>query len=74
MEYCVRLEKERDTGATEQDLAFPAHLAAFQGKLDELQHLVETGIVNVNERDDQGSYSYSLSASCIFLLYDLWAS
>ncbi|KAH3879582.1 hypothetical protein DPMN_003487 [Dreissena polymorpha] len=37
------------------DLAFPAHVAAFNGDLDHLRMLVENGVVNINERDDKGS-------------------
>ena len=57
VEYSVRVEKERDAAGVSPDLAFPAHIAAFQGKLEELQQLVETGVVNVNERDDHGLLS-----------------
>lgn len=37
------------------DLAFPAHIAAYQGDLEHLKMLVENGIVNINERDNKGS-------------------
>uniref|UniRef100_A0A8C3RU47 Ankyrin repeat domain 42 n=1 Tax=Chelydra serpentina TaxID=8475 RepID=A0A8C3RU47_CHESE len=37
------------------DLAFPAHVAAFKGDLVTLRRLVESGIININERDDKGS-------------------
>ena len=35
------------------DLAFPAHVAAFNGDLMTLQTLVEQGIVNIDEQDDR---------------------
>lgn len=37
------------------DLAFPAHIAAYQGDLAHLKMLIENGIVNINERDNKGS-------------------
>jgi len=37
------------------DLAFPAHIAAYQGDLDHLKMLIDNGIVNINERDEKGS-------------------
>lgn len=37
------------------DLAFPAHVAAYNGDLAQLKMLIETGVVSVNERDDKGS-------------------
>lgn len=59
VEYIVRVERERDgapPGASATpDLAFPAHAAALDGRLDDLKGLVESGVVNVNERDDQGA-------------------
>ena len=38
-----------------KDLAFPAHVAAFNGDLDHIKLLVEQGVININERDDKGS-------------------
>ncbi len=37
------------------DLAFPAHVAAYNGDLDHLKLLVEQGVVNINERDERGA-------------------
>ena len=37
------------------DLAFPAHVASYNGDLAQLKMLIETGVVSVNERDDKGS-------------------
>ncbi|XP_067039785.1 ankyrin repeat domain-containing protein 42-like isoform X1 [Acropora muricata] len=39
----------------EENLAFPAHVAAYNGDLAQLKMLIETGVVSVNERDDKGS-------------------
>lgn len=38
-----------------KDLAFPAHVAAYNGDLEHVKLLVEQGIVNVNERDERGA-------------------
>ncbi|XP_052277014.1 ankyrin repeat domain-containing protein 42-like [Dreissena polymorpha] len=54
MEYINGIEWERDHPEAE-NLAFPAHVAAFNGDLDHLRMLVENGVVNINERDDKGS-------------------
>ena len=37
------------------DMAFPAHVAAYVGDFDHLRMLVDSQIVNINERDDKGS-------------------
>lgn len=37
------------------DLAFPAHVAAYNGDLPQLKMLIETGVVSINERDSKGS-------------------
>ena len=36
------------------DLAFPAHVAAFNGDLNHLRLLIEQGVISINERDDKG--------------------
>jgi hypothetical protein len=36
-------------------LAFPGHVAAFKGDLEVLKKLIEDGVINFNERDDNGS-------------------
>ena len=36
-------------------MAFPAHVAAYVGDFDHLRMLVDSQIVNINERDDKGS-------------------
>ena len=37
------------------DLAFPGHVAAFNGDLEILKKLIGDGVINLNERDDNGS-------------------
>lgn len=37
------------------DLAFPGHVAAFKGDLEVLKKLIGDGVINLNERDDNGS-------------------
>lgn len=36
-------------------LAFPGHVAAFKGDLEMLKKLIEDGVININERDNNGS-------------------
>lgn len=36
-------------------MAFPAHVAAFNGDLEHIKLLVEQGVININERDDKSS-------------------
>lgn len=55
LEYITGIEWERDHPEEAENLAFPAHVAAFSGDLDHLRMLVENGVVNINERDDKGS-------------------
>ncbi|XP_025047442.1 ankyrin repeat domain-containing protein 42 isoform X3 [Alligator sinensis] len=55
VEYVDSVEQERDHPFCQEDLAFPAHTAAFKGDLVTLKRLVESGIININERDDKGS-------------------
>nr|XP_054949758.1 ankyrin repeat domain-containing protein 42 isoform X2 [Pan paniscus] len=39
----------------QETLAFPGHVAAFKGDLGMLKKLVEDGVININERADNGS-------------------
>ncbi|XP_032830997.1 ankyrin repeat domain-containing protein 42 [Petromyzon marinus] len=41
-------------GGPDEDLAFPAHVAAHAGDLESLRRLVESGVITVNERDGGG--------------------
>jgi len=38
-----------------ENLAFPAHVAASKGNVTSLKHLIEQGIIDINERDEKGS-------------------
>ncbi|KAI0218250.1 Ankyrin repeat domain-containing protein 42 [Lamellibrachia satsuma] len=55
VEYISNIEWERDHPEEAENLAFPAHVAAYSGDLEHLTMLVENGVVNINERDDKGS-------------------
>lgn len=55
MEYIDHLQHELDHPEEAENLAFPAHVAAYNGELDHLRMLVENGVVNINERDDKGA-------------------
>lgn len=55
VEYINNIEWERDHPEEAENLAFPAHVAAYNGDLTHLKMLIENGIVNINERDDKGS-------------------
>uniref|UniRef100_A0A8C3RU55 Ankyrin repeat domain 42 n=2 Tax=Chelydra serpentina TaxID=8475 RepID=A0A8C3RU55_CHESE len=55
VQYIDSVEHERDHPEEQENLAFPAHVAAFKGDLVTLRRLVESGIININERDDKGS-------------------
>jgi len=54
-EFLANFSKNREKfdGNENQNLAFPAHVAAFNGDLMTLQTLVEQGIVNIDEQDDR---------------------
>ncbi|NP_001093346.1 ankyrin repeat domain 42 L homeolog [Xenopus laevis] len=55
VQYIDGLEYERDHPEENENLAFPAHVAAYKGDLVTLRKLVESGIININERDDKGA-------------------
>lgn len=55
LEYVSHIEYETDHPEEQENLSFPAHVAAYNGDLDHLRMLVENGVVNINERDDKGS-------------------
>lgn len=46
--------KVEESGVSEYTSGFPAHAAAYSGDLARVRFLIETGAVNVNERDDKG--------------------
>ncbi|CAF1539547.1 unnamed protein product, partial [Didymodactylos carnosus] len=53
--YLDALEWEKDNAEQAENLAFPAHVAAYNGDLDHVKLLVEQGVVNINERDERGA-------------------
>ncbi|XP_075448700.1 ankyrin repeat domain-containing protein 42 isoform X2 [Ascaphus truei] len=55
VQYIDGMEYERDHPDEQENLAFPAHMAAFKGDLMTLRKLVESGVININERDDKGA-------------------
>ncbi|XP_074160682.1 ankyrin repeat domain-containing protein 42 isoform X6 [Sminthopsis crassicaudata] len=48
-------EVEGDNQNNQENLAFPGHTAAYKGDLEMLKKLVENGIININEHDDNES-------------------
>ncbi|KAG7483911.1 hypothetical protein MATL_G00043320 [Megalops atlanticus] len=55
LQFIDAAENEQDVPLEQEDVAFPAHVAASQGDLDSLRKLVECGVININERDSKGS-------------------
>ncbi|XP_031566533.1 ankyrin repeat domain-containing protein 42-like [Actinia tenebrosa] len=55
MEYLKAVEYDLLHPEDEENLAFPAHVAAYNGDLPQLKMLIETGVVSINERDSKGS-------------------
>ncbi|EMP35014.1 Ankyrin repeat domain-containing protein 42 [Chelonia mydas] len=78
VQYIDGVEHERDHPEEQENLAFPGHVAAFKGDLVTLRRLVESGIININERDDKGSTLMHKAAgqghiSCLQWLIDIGA-
>ncbi|XP_046852859.1 ankyrin repeat domain-containing protein 42-like isoform X2 [Xenia sp. Carnegie-2017] len=55
IDYLQAVEYDLLHPEKEENLAFPAHAAAYNGDLSNLKMLIETGVVSINERNDQGS-------------------
>ncbi|KAK6194561.1 hypothetical protein SNE40_000176 [Patella caerulea] len=55
LDYINNIEWEEEHPEVEDNSAFPAHVAAYAGDLDQLKTLVENGVVNINEKDTKGS-------------------
>ncbi|CAF1256797.1 unnamed protein product [Rotaria sordida] len=53
--YLDALEWEKDHPEQAENLAFPAHVAAYNGDFEHVKLLVEQGVVNINERDERGA-------------------
>ncbi|XP_067423566.1 ankyrin repeat domain-containing protein 42 isoform X3 [Emydura macquarii macquarii] len=78
VQYIDSVENERDHPEEEENLAFPAHVAAFKGDLVMLRRLVESGIIKINERDEKGSTLMHKAAgqghiSCLHWLIEMGA-
>ncbi|XP_074073110.1 ankyrin repeat domain-containing protein 42 [Macrotis lagotis] len=55
VQFLQGAEFEEDNQSNQENLAFPGHTAAYKGDLEMLKKLVENGIININERDDNES-------------------
>ncbi|XP_021572602.1 ankyrin repeat domain-containing protein 42 isoform X1 [Carlito syrichta] len=55
LQFIQWTENEGSDPEHQETLAFPGHVAAFKGDLEMLKKLVEDGVININERADNGS-------------------
>ncbi|GAB5577343.1 ankyrin repeat domain-containing protein 42 [Prionailurus iriomotensis] len=55
LEFIQGAEYEQSDSKDQETLAFPGHMAAFKGDLEMLKKLIEDGVININERDNNGS-------------------
>ncbi|XP_045433600.1 ankyrin repeat domain-containing protein 42 isoform X4 [Pipistrellus kuhlii] len=55
LQFVQGSEYERNDPKDQESLAFPGHVAAFNGNLEMLKKLIEDGVININERDNNGS-------------------
>nr|XP_045001628.1 ankyrin repeat domain-containing protein 42 isoform X3 [Jaculus jaculus] len=55
LQFIQGVEYEGSNLEDQETLAFPGHVAAFKGDLEMLKKLVGDGVINFNERDDNGS-------------------
>ncbi|XP_052014582.1 ankyrin repeat domain-containing protein 42 isoform X1 [Apodemus sylvaticus] len=55
VQFIQGAEYEGNHPDDQDDLAFPGHVAAFKGDLEMLKKLIGDGVINLNERDDNGS-------------------
>ncbi|XP_012580672.1 PREDICTED: ankyrin repeat domain-containing protein 42 [Condylura cristata] len=55
LQFIQGAELEESDPEYKETLAFPGHVAAFKGDLEMLKKLVEDGVININERDSNGS-------------------
>ncbi|XP_076969544.1 ankyrin repeat domain-containing protein 42 isoform X2 [Tamandua tetradactyla] len=55
LQFIQGLEYEGNDSEDQETLAFPGHVAAFKGDLEMLKKLIEDGVININERDSNGS-------------------
>ncbi|XP_072120446.1 ankyrin repeat domain-containing protein 42-like isoform X2 [Mobula birostris] len=74
VQYIAAVEHERDHQDDEENLAFPAHVSAFKGDLEALRQLVESRVININERDDKGSTPMHKGTGIVVVLKQLGTS
>ncbi|XP_005633484.1 ankyrin repeat domain-containing protein 42 isoform X2 [Canis lupus familiaris] len=55
LQFIQGAEYEQSDPRDQETLAFPGHVAAFKGDLEMLKKLIEDGVININERDNNGS-------------------
>ncbi|XP_027982601.1 ankyrin repeat domain-containing protein 42, partial [Eumetopias jubatus] len=55
LQFIQGAEYEGSDPKDQETLAFPGHVAAFKGDLEMLKKLIEDGVININERDNNGS-------------------
>uniref|UniRef100_G1LF83 Ankyrin repeat domain 42 n=1 Tax=Ailuropoda melanoleuca TaxID=9646 RepID=G1LF83_AILME len=55
LQFIQGTEYEGSDLKDQETLAFPGHVAAFKGDLEVLKKLIEDGVININERDNNGS-------------------
>ncbi|XP_062950384.1 ankyrin repeat domain-containing protein 42 [Cynocephalus volans] len=55
LEFIQGTKYEGNDPEDQETLAFPGHVAASKGDLEMVKKLVEDGVININERDDNGS-------------------
>ncbi|XP_055972252.1 ankyrin repeat domain-containing protein 42 [Sorex fumeus] len=55
LQFIQGTEYEGNDPADQEALEFPGHVAAFKGDLEMLKKLIEDGIININERDNNES-------------------
>ncbi|XP_036994488.2 ankyrin repeat domain-containing protein 42 isoform X1 [Artibeus jamaicensis] len=55
LQFIQGAEYEGNDPEDQESLAFPGHMAAFKGDLEMLKKLIEDGVININERDNNGS-------------------
>ncbi|KAM6157490.1 ankyrin repeat domain-containing protein 42 [Rhynchocyon petersi] len=55
LQFIQGAEYEGNDTEDQEILAFPGHVAAFRGDLEVLKKLVDDGVININERDSNGS-------------------
>lgn len=55
LQFIQGTECEGSDPKDQEVLAFPGHVAAFKGDLEMLKKLIDDGVININERDNNGS-------------------